>query len=336
MDPLTAATLISGGSTILGSILGGSGNAQNNAIAAMNLEEQRRANRAREEAARRAERYSLAGQESPSGSEAYYDPLTNTWRSSLSPIDQQLLELTQQAQQQRLGPDEYRYARGQEQDFKARLEADSVARAILGEATQGPVISGEDIYGDEYLRNFAGQSGAQDKMLEAVLGGALATGTNMQGAIGKMASARAQGGQPNLPSRTQSRMQAMNLNQQLRGSNIDQYGAMRGRSVSPGTPQPSAGVNEGMSAVIANMAGRPAQATLQGMYGTQPAQMQPFQPDNDMALKTIGIGQALSSIFERGGGGSMYEGKRTAGPTSSGFNFSQDAKNLPSTALRFS
>ena len=299
MSTWLAPAIMTAGS-VLSAYLANSGAKQANQAALLNYQENQRANQLQQWYAQQAQRQAQAGQETATGSRVYYDPATNTWKTELSPMDQQLQDAEQQAMLQRLGPDEWRRARGQEQAYQRGLEADSVARALLGEIQDPQRITADQIYGDQLVRNYGNYNQGMDDILDAVVKGSLATGQGSNaGDITAKAMRERRGQLPSLnPSMLEARMQAIGSNQALKGDAINRYSNMAGRAAQPDQSVPGTGLSSALANMMKGNSGSATNAALGGMQGTKPVEFSGYRPNNDTALKIGGISQALAGAYD--------------------------------------
>ena len=298
MADWVAPAIMTGGS-ILSAFLGSSGAKEANRIANLNYLNEQQANQLQQWYAQQALRQSQAGTQTATGSRMYYDPATNTWKTELSPMDQQLSDAEQQAKMQRLGPDEWRRARGQEQEYKRSLEADSVARAILGEMQDPQRITADQVYGDQLVGNYTNYNTAMDDILDAVVKGSLATGQGSNaGDITAKAMRERRGQLPSLkPSMLQARLQAMSQNAALKGDAANRYGAMTNLATMPEKSLAGTGLSEALADLAKGRASDTARVGIGAMENTKAAKHGGISPVNDTALKIGSISNALAGGY---------------------------------------
>jgi hypothetical protein len=298
MAAWVAPAIMAAGS-VLSAYLGSSGAREANKIANLNYLNEQQANQLQQWYAQQAMRQAQAGQETATGSRMYYDAATNTWKTELSPMDQQLLNAEQQAQMQRLGPDEWRRARGQEQGYQRSLEADAVARAILGEMQDPQRITADQIYGDQLVRNYANYNQGMDDILDSVVKGSLATGQGSNaGDITAKAMRERRGQLPSLnPSMLEARMQAMGQHAAMRGDAANRYGAMTNLATRPDASLAGTGLSEALQKMGQEKTSDAARVSMGAMENTKAAKHGGILPDNDTALKIGSVSNALAGGY---------------------------------------
>lgn len=297
MDPMTIAALISGGSGVLSSIMGGSADSSNNAtdlyIAQMNKQEQ---DQARQEAinfATKQQDDQKLGQTNAQGDHSYFKPGVG-WVTDLSSKDQGLLnyyysqELPQQQSQVQRNAD------------ASRSQSDE-ANQLLQQFQRESKLNPKDIENQLYLKATEGIGDNTRDAEESALRSALRSGSSN---VGKIAAAIAKTGsdargRAALDSSLQANDYVDNKYNSDR-SNLDQlYASFADRAAKPigSSIDPSSITQPANSQanIASNQAQQGNSQVLNAME--QPVGTMPMQtPDYGAANAIGGIGSSLSGI----------------------------------------
>jgi len=287
---------ITGGATILSALMGDSSGSNDAAI--LNYYEQQRANRAREALAREQFNLSKSPVISASGSRYGYDPVVGAFVTDLSPQDELLRVLQQNALAEQLGEGNAQAIAQRNNAFDRSMDANSLVESLFRRYNDPPPFTADEAYGSALSRHHRETNRLFDRGMEQVLGNMAARGESPTGAIMRAISERSAALSQNAPSRFDARVDAYNLNDSVQNSRLNRIGAGLGMMQNPGVSAPNLpGINDAAN-TLANSRSAAVSGGANAMQGIGSPQLSGWSADNTGALRIGAIGNAVGGIFE--------------------------------------